>query len=55
MDAYIGPYRAGAPNVSHNYVGTEHLLPGLLIKNDGVAAQALLKVGLTLETVRKAM
>lgn len=36
----------------HNYIGTEHLLLGLLRVEDGVAAQVLMNLGLTLEDVR---
>src|SRR5262249_27587237 len=42
-----------ARNLSHNYVGTEHLLLGLLREHDGVAAQVLRILGLTLEEVRE--
>lgn len=42
-----------AKNLSHNYVGTEHLLLGLLREGDGAAAQALAHLGLKLEEVRK--
>ncbi|MBM4082024.1 MAG: NDP-hexose 4-ketoreductase, partial [Planctomycetes bacterium] len=41
-----------AKNLGHNYVGTEHLLLGLLRENDGVAAQVLINLGLKLEDVR---
>ncbi len=41
-----------ARNLNHNYVGTEHLLLGLLREHDGVAAQVLLNLGLKLEDVR---
>ena len=41
-----------ARNLNHNYVGTEHLLLGLLREHDGVAAQVLLNLGLKLEEVR---
>ena len=36
----------------HNYIGTEHLLLGLLREEDGVAAQALGVLGVTLEAAR---
>jgi prophage maintenance system killer protein len=36
----------------HNYVGTEHLLLGLLYEGEGVAAQALASLGVSLERVR---
>ncbi len=39
--------------LNHNYVGTEHLLLGLLREHDGVAAQVLLNLGLKLEEVRE--
>jgi ATP-dependent Clp protease ATP-binding subunit ClpC len=42
-----------ARNLNHNYVGTEHLLLGLLREQDGVAAQVLLNLGLKLEEVRE--
>src|SRR5438093_9708016 len=41
-----------ARNLNHNYVGTEHLLLGLLREQEGVAAQVLLNLGLRLEEVR---
>jgi ATP-dependent Clp protease ATP-binding subunit ClpA len=37
----------------HNYVGTEHILLGLLREGEGVAAQALTSLGVTLERVRE--
>jgi len=42
-----------ARNIGHNYVGTEHLLLGLLRENEGIAAKVLLNMGLKLETVRE--
>ncbi|MCU0688298.1 MAG: ATP-dependent Clp protease ATP-binding subunit [Phycisphaerales bacterium] len=42
-----------ARNLNHNYVGTEHLLLGLLREHDGVAAQVLMNLGLRLEQVRE--
>ena len=42
-----------ARNLNHNYVGTEHLLLGLLREEEGVAAQVLMNLGLRLETVRE--
>lgn len=39
--------------LNHNYVGTEHLLLGLLREQDGVAAQVLMNLGLKLEEVRE--
>jgi ATP-dependent Clp protease ATP-binding subunit ClpC len=42
-----------ARQLNHNYVGTEHLLLGLLREQDGVAAQVLMNLGLKLEEVRE--
>jgi ATP-dependent Clp protease ATP-binding subunit ClpA len=41
-----------ARNLEHNYVGTEHLLLGLLREGEGVAAQVLKNLRLKLEDVR---
>jgi ATP-dependent Clp protease ATP-binding subunit ClpC len=38
--------------LNHNYIGTEHLLLGLLREGDGVAAKALGALGISLEAVR---
>src|ERR1700687_4443294 len=42
-----------ARNLNHNYVGTEHLLLGLLREQEGVAAQVLMNLGMKLEDVRE--
>ena len=42
-----------ARQLNHNYVGTEHLLLGLLREQDGVAAQVLMNLGIKLEEVRE--
>ena len=39
--------------LNHNYVGTEHLLLGLLREGEGIAAQILMTLGLRLEDVRQ--
>ncbi|MGR3318876.1 MAG: ATP-dependent Clp protease ATP-binding subunit [Candidatus Anammoxibacter sp.] len=39
--------------LGHNYIGTEHLLLGLIREQEGVAAQVLLNLGLKLESVRE--
>jgi len=39
--------------LNHNYVGTEHILLGLLRENEGIAAQVLMSLGLKLEEVRQ--
>jgi ATP-dependent Clp protease ATP-binding subunit ClpC len=36
----------------HNYIGTEHLLLGLLLEEDGIAARALAELGVELEATR---
>ena len=41
-----------AKALNHNYVGTEHLLLGLVREPEGVAAQVLMNMGLKLEKVR---
>ena len=42
-----------ARNLNHNYVGTEHMLLGLLREHEGVAAQVLMNLELKLEEVRE--
>ena len=42
-----------ARNLNHNFVGTEHILLGLLREQEGVAAQVLMNLGLKLEEVRE--
>jgi catechol 2,3-dioxygenase-like lactoylglutathione lyase family enzyme len=42
-----------ARDLNHNYVGTEHLLLGLLREQKGIAAQVLLHAGLTTEAAVK--
>src|SRR6478736_5158235 len=38
--------------LNHNYIGTEHLLLGLIHEGEGVAAMALESLGVSLEVVR---
>src|SRR5512134_2810370 len=38
--------------LSHNYIGTEHILLGLIHEGEGVAAKALESLGISLEAVR---
>src|SRR5882762_7869095 len=47
--------RKEADRFHHNYVGTEHLLLGLIKLGQGVAVSVLQKMGLDLETVRGAV
>jgi ATP-dependent Clp protease ATP-binding subunit ClpC len=42
-----------AHHFSHNYIGTQHLLLGLLREGEGVAAQALGALNVTLNKVRE--
>jgi ATP-dependent Clp protease ATP-binding subunit ClpC len=44
-----------ARGLQHNYIGTEHLLLGLMREGEGVAAQALTSLGLALTGVRDAV
>jgi ATP-dependent Clp protease ATP-binding subunit ClpC len=39
--------------LNHNYVGTEHILLGILRESEGIAAQVLMSLGLKLEEVRQ--
>jgi len=41
-----------ARNLGHNYIGTEHLLLGLIREGEGVAAQVFQNLGLGLDKVR---
>ena len=41
-----------ARSLGHNYIGTEHLLLGLIKEGEGVASQVLVNLGLDLEKVR---
>jgi ATP-dependent Clp protease ATP-binding subunit ClpC len=41
-----------ARQLKHNYIGTEHLLLGLLREEQGIAARVLESLGVTLEEVR---
>src|SRR5438874_12297111 len=44
-----------AQRFNHNYIGTEHLLLGLVREGDGVAAQVLRSLGVELNRVRSAV
>jgi ATP-dependent Clp protease ATP-binding subunit ClpC len=40
-------------SLGHNYVGSEHILLGLIREQEGVAAQVLMRFGLNIEKARK--
>jgi ATP-dependent Clp protease ATP-binding subunit ClpC len=42
-----------ALQLKHNYIGTEHILLGLVREGDGVAAQVLVRLGADLDRVRQ--
>lgn len=42
-----------AKHLHHNYIGTEHILLGLIHEGEGVAAKALESLGISLEAVRE--
>ena len=42
-----------AQRFNHNYIGTEHILLGLIREGEGVAAQVLVKLGADLNRVRQ--
>ena len=46
---------AEAREVNHSYVGTEHLLMGLLREEKGIAAQVLIDAGVTVDAARAEM
>ena len=41
-----------ARSLNHKYIGTEHILLGLLRESEGTAAQVLVNLGLSIERVR---
>src|ERR1700691_597811 len=45
--------RKEADRLNHNFLGTEHVLLGLIALGQGVAVNVLGKLGLELETVRR--
>jgi len=42
-----------AGNLGHNYIGTEHLLLGILDERENIAAQALTHLGIDLDDARE--
>ncbi|KPJ50663.1 hypothetical protein AMJ40_02195 [candidate division TA06 bacterium DG_26] len=51
----MGLAREEARRLQHDYIGTEHILLGLLREGEGVAAMVLANLGLELDTVREAV
>jgi ATP-dependent Clp protease ATP-binding subunit ClpC len=49
----LGLARGEAMRLGHNYIGTEHILLGLIREGEGVAAQVLQKLGADLNRVRQ--
>ncbi len=47
--------REEAVQMQHNYIGTEHLLLGLIKEGEGVAAMVLVNLGVDLQELRKAI
>ena len=41
--------------LKQNYIGTEHLLLGIIDENDGIASKVLIEMGITLEEIRAAV
>ncbi|MBI4186182.1 MAG: ATP-dependent Clp protease ATP-binding subunit [Chloroflexi bacterium] len=44
-----------AQNLNHNYIGTEHILLGLVHEEEGVAARVLVELGTSLSKVRSTL
>ena len=44
-----------AQRLNHNYIGTEHMLLGLIREEEGIAAKVLARMGVQLEEVRRAV
>ena len=53
MQKLIGISFSEAQRMGENWIGTEHLLLGLLVEREGIAAQVLRELGVTAEAVRR--
>ena len=42
-----------AARLNHNWIGTEHLLLGLLSEGQGIAARALASMGISLDAIER--
>ena len=51
----LGLAQEEAQRLQHNYIGTEHLLLGLIREDEGVAAKVLLNLGVQLDVVRQSV
>ncbi|NLV75002.1 MAG: ATP-dependent Clp protease ATP-binding subunit [Chloroflexi bacterium] len=51
----LGMAQEEARRLHHNYIGTEHLLLGLMREEDGIASRILSELGLTIGQVRHAV
>jgi ATP-dependent Clp protease ATP-binding subunit ClpC len=47
--------RDEAGQMQHDYIGTEHLLLGIIKEGEGIAAQALTRLGIEFEQIRQAV
>ncbi len=47
--------RDEAGQMQHDYIGTEHLLLGIIKEAEGIAAQALTRLGIDFEQIRQAV
>jgi ATP-dependent Clp protease ATP-binding subunit ClpC len=52
MQKLIGISFSEAQRMGENWIGTEHLLLGLLVEREGIAAQVLRELGVTADAVR---
>jgi len=49
----MGFARREAQELNHEYIGTEHILLGLIREGNGVAAGVITSLGVNLEAMRK--
>jgi ClpA/ClpB-like protein len=49
----VVPAQEKARTLSHNYIGTEHILLGLIVEGEGVAPRALESLGISLAAARR--
>ncbi|MCE5258109.1 MAG: ATP-dependent Clp protease ATP-binding subunit [Chloroflexi bacterium] len=51
----LGMAQEEARRLNHNYIGTEHLLLGLMREEEGIASRVLVDLGLSISQVRRAV